>query len=112
MAQLIYKICDKDLWRHARGDGLFKGAEIDLKDGFIHFSTAEQLAETASKHFSGRANLVLLEIDGTGLNLQWEVSRGGQLFPHLYDSLDISHVTRIWALTSDEDGNAILPDLR
>jgi len=93
----IFKILDADTYRRAQQDGIFHGAEIDLKDGYIHFSTAVQVQETAAKHFAGREALMLLALDPNTLgdNLKWEPSRGGQLFPHLYTKLDMRHV--IWA---------------
>ena len=86
---LIYKICDATLWETAVAAGEFKGAEIDLTDGYIHFSTAEQMRETAAKHFAGREGLVIIAVDPDALGeaMKWEPSRGGALFPHLYRSL-------------------------
>src|SRR4051812_48018728 len=82
----IYKICPESEWRAAEREGVYGGAPIDTQDGFIHFSTAAQVRETAAKHFSGAAGLMLLAVDGSALGdaLKWEVSRGGALFPHLY----------------------------
>ena len=89
---LIYKICDATLWEAAVEAGEFKGAEIDLTDGYIHFSTAEQMRETAAKHFVGREGLVIIavEADALGDAMKWEASRGGALFPHLYRPLKTS----------------------
>ena len=106
---LIYKICDVDLWEKAKAEGQFTGAEIDLKDGFMHFSTAEQLGETLALHFEGIENLLLLTIDGRRLDLKWEPARTGNLFPHLYDILPLSAVLRIHPLLLDDDGRHILP---
>ena len=88
---LIYKICPAALWRQAEADGVFRGSPVDLADGFIHFSTAEQAKETAAKHFAGQRDLVLVAVDSETLGgvLQWEPSRGGALFPHLYAPLDV-----------------------
>ena len=74
----------------------FRGSEVDLRDGFIHFSTAEQVAETAAKHFAGAARSLLLRVDAATLGdrLKWEPSRGGALFPHLYGDLDPAAVTQ------------------
>ena len=85
----IYKVCAEALWRDAIRAGAFKGAPVDLADGYIHFSTQEQLAETLRRHFGGQTGLVLIEVDATrlGEKLKWEPSRGGALFPHLYDDL-------------------------
>ncbi len=93
---LIYKIFRRPEWDAFRAAGSTKGAPIDLIDGYIHFSTAAQVAETAAKHFAGQSDLVLLALnaDTLGDALKWEPSRGGQLFPHLYRPLHLADV--IW----------------
>ena len=106
---LVYKICDADLWEKAKAEGHFIGAEIDLRDGFIHFSTTEQLDETLRLHFEGVQNLLLLTIDGCKLDLKWEPARNGNLFPHLYDILPLSAVLTVNPLLLDDDGRYILP---
>ncbi|MGA3306535.1 MAG: DUF952 domain-containing protein, partial [Stellaceae bacterium] len=85
----IYKICPRTLWEDAERLGVFRGAGIDAEDGFIHFSTKEQVADTANRHFAGAPNLVLVAVDAESLGpaLKWEVSRNGKLFPHLYGVL-------------------------
>ncbi len=109
---MIYKICPKSLWDEAVAAGVFAGAEVDLQDGFIHFSTASQMQETAAKHFSGQRDLLLLGIDESCLGdaLKWEVSRGGALFPHLYADLKTSDVTRIDELPLDSHGHQVFPN--
>ena len=94
---LIYKIVDASAWQSAEAVGVFYGAEIDLSDGYIHFSSATQLAETAAKHFAGRNDLMLLEVESAvlGDKLKWEPSRGGALFPHLYGELSLSQVRSV-----------------
>ena len=94
---LIYKIASGDEWRAAQASGRFEGAPIDIADGYIHFSTAEQARETAAKHFAGRDGLVLVALDAQTLGeaLRWEPSRGGQLFPHLYRPFLVSET--LWA---------------
>ena len=89
-----YKILTADQWTQFQTDGAFTGAPIDLADGYIHMSTADQLSETLSKHFSGQDNLTIAEIDLTnfGPDLKWEASRGGALFPHLYAPLSMAAV--------------------
>ncbi len=113
MRNFIYKICDSDLWHEAEEKGMFTGAPVDHADGFIHFSTAEQVRETAEKHFSGRSDLVLAAIDETLLGdaLKYEVSRGGALFPHLYGPLPMNAV--VWAkpLPLAGDGTFVFPEL-
>ncbi|MDA7766884.1 DUF952 domain-containing protein [Alphaproteobacteria bacterium] len=105
----IYKICDADLWDSAEKIGRFTGAEIDLKDGFIHFSTADQLAETLRLHFSGRDGLRLITVDASLLDIQWEPARSGDLFPHLYTDLPLSAVRSVDPLPLGSDGLHQLP---
>jgi uncharacterized protein (DUF952 family) len=86
---LIYKILPEQEWAAAQAAGRFEGSGIDLQDGYIHFSTAEQWPETLRLHFAGRTGLVLVavEAEALGAALKWEASRGGSLFPHLYGAL-------------------------
>jgi uncharacterized protein (DUF952 family) len=97
VATAIYKICESALWREAKRSDAFRGAPVDLRDGFIHFSTSEQVRETAAKHFAGSADLMLVAVEVAALGdaLKWEVSRGGDLFPHLYGPLPLAAV--LWA---------------
>ncbi len=85
----IYKILTSDQWTELQAAGETSGAPVDIADGFIHFSTIDQVAETAAKHFAGQDGLWLLAVDGAALGdaLKWEPSRGGALFPHLYGPL-------------------------
>ena len=87
----IYKICTAAEWREAERAGAYRGSAVDRRDGFIHFSTAEQAAETAAKWFAGQRDLVLVAVDADALGdaLKWEPSRGGALFPHLYGELPL-----------------------
>ncbi len=102
----IYKILPRDEWRAARTAGLFEGSGIDRRDGYIHFSTAQQAQETARLHFKGAADLVVLEIDADalGTELVWEPSRGGQLFPHLYGKLPAARVITVHEAPLDGGG--------
>ena len=111
MADIIYKICPEALWREAEKAGRFDGAPVDLADGYIHFSTAEQVRETAAKHFAGQHDLLLVAVDAASLGgrLKWEVSRGGALFPHLYAPLDPSSVLWVRPLPAGADGVHIFP---
>jgi uncharacterized protein (DUF952 family) len=108
---LIYKICPAALWRQAQADGVFRGAPVDLQDGYIHFSTAEQVKETAAKHFAGQTDLVLVAVEGDALGgiLQWEPSRGGALFPHLYAPLDVKDALSVVPLPLGPDGKHVFP---
>jgi uncharacterized protein (DUF952 family) len=109
----IYKICDSALWREAERTGVFTGAPVDHADGFIHFSTAAQVAETAARHFAGKGDLLLVAVDATvlGSALRYEPSRGGQLFPHLYGSLPLSAVRWVRPLPVGADGMHAFPEL-
>jgi uncharacterized protein (DUF952 family) len=111
---LIYKICDAELWRQAERGGMFRGAAIDLADGYIHFSTATQVAETAAKHFAGQHDLVLAAIkaEALGEKLTWEPARNGALFPHLYAPLLLAAVLWVKPLPLGPDGRHLLPDLQ
>ena len=102
----IYKIAPQGLWDDAVAAGAFTGAPVDLADGFIHFSTAEQTRETAAKHFAGQGDLVLAIIDADALGdaLKWEPSRGGDLFPHLYRTLRMDEVASVHPLPLDANG--------
>ena len=113
MSQFIYKITPQAPWREAEANGRFTGAPIDIADGFIHFSTAEQVRETAAKHFSGQADLLLVAIDGASLGdaLKYEVSRGGALFPHLYGVLELDTVKWVRPLPLGADGTHQFPPL-
>ncbi len=107
----IYKICPAALWRQAEADGVFGGSPVDLADGYIHFSTAEQAKETAAKHFAGQSDLILVAIDSETLGavLQWEPSRGGALFPHLYAPLDPKIAISVAPLPLGADGRHQFP---
>jgi uncharacterized protein (DUF952 family) len=113
MTGVIYKICERAAWDAAQRSGTFTGSAVDLRDGFIHFSTAAQVHDTAAKHFAGAADLVLIAVDAGALphRLEWEISRGGALFPHLYDALPIAAV--LWAkpLPLGRAGQHIFPEL-
>ena len=110
---LVYKICPRALWQEAAKQGLFRGAGIDVADGFIHFSTAAQVKETARRHFAGQADLVLVAVDAAALGkgLRYEPSRGGDLFPHLYDALPLAAVRWVKPLPIGADGGHAFPEL-
>jgi uncharacterized protein (DUF952 family) len=109
----IYKICEQTLWRAAAAGEVFLGTEADERDGFIHFSTAAQLAETVAKHYAEKSDLILLAVDADALalTLVWERSRGGDLFPHLYAALPLSAVRWARPLADAVDGRRPLPEL-
>ncbi len=109
----IYKICDRAAWDRAERTGLYRGSEADAYDGFIHFSTAAQTAETAAKHFAGQTDLMLVAVDGDALGtaLKWERSRGGDLFPHLYAALSLQAVRWARPLPDEVNGRRMLAEL-
>ncbi|MBS7696736.1 MAG: DUF952 domain-containing protein [Chelatococcus sp.] len=108
----IYKICPETLWREAERNGVFAGAPVDHADGFIHFSTAAQVRETARRHFAGQQGLLLVATDPAALGaaLRFEPSRGGDLFPHLYATLPLSAVRRVVPLPLAADGGHVFPE--
>ncbi|MEM6610253.1 MAG: DUF952 domain-containing protein [Pseudomonadota bacterium] len=107
----IYKILRSEEWSELLAQGEIPGAPIDVADGYVHFSTAEQLRETAEKHFTSEPNLVLLAVNyqALGDQLKWEPSRGGALFPHLYGPLRLLDVSWSAPLMLAADGRHIFP---
>jgi uncharacterized protein (DUF952 family) len=110
----IYKICPASAWREAERQGVYQGSADDLRDGFIHFSSASQVAETAKKYFFGQKGLFLVAVDADALGqaLRWEPSRNDELFPHLYGELDLGAVTDVMELRARSDGYHDLPELQ
>lgn len=109
----VYKIVARRAWQAAEASGAFDGATIDMKDGYIHLSTAAQAAETARLHFHGQAGLILVGFDAEafGPKLVWEPSRGGQMFPHLYGPLPTALSVSIDDLPLDSEGTPMVPAL-
>ena len=109
--ELIYKIASHEAYRVFSKTGVFPGMPIDISDGYVHFSTAAQLAETLRLHFAGQGNLVVFSVRtyDLGTSLRWEPSRGGQLFPHLYGKLPVGAVRRVAPLPLGEGGRHIFP---
>jgi uncharacterized protein (DUF952 family) len=110
--ELFYKLCSAAEWAEAEAAGLWRGSTVDIADGYIHFSTAHQLAGTAAKHFSGRSDLLLVSIDPAALGdaLKWELSRGGDMFPHLYALLPVTAAVAVRPVVLDGGGLHILPE--
>jgi uncharacterized protein (DUF952 family) len=110
---VIYKICPAALWQAAERNGVFAGAPVDVADGFIHFSTAAQVKETAAKHFARQPDLLLVHVQAErlGERLKWEPSRGGALFPHLYAPLRLADVQKVVPLPLGPDGQHVFPAL-
>ncbi|MHA7774008.1 DUF952 domain-containing protein [Roseibium sp. M-1] len=111
--RLIFKIVPRSLWQEAEELGVFKGAPVDLADGFIHFSSSAQVRETAARHFAGQADLLLAAFDADrfGDAMRWEPSRGGDLFPHLYAELDPAAALWVKELPLTADGAHAFPEL-
>jgi len=109
----IYHICRRAEWRAALQSGIYQGSSQDVADGFIHFSTAEQVIESAARHRAGQDGLVLLAVDPAALGegLKWERSRGGALFPHLYGPLPFAGVVAEHDLPLGTDGRHRFPPL-
>ena len=109
----IYKICERASWRLAEQTRTYRGSAADARDGFIHFSTAAQLAGTMAKHFAGRRELLLVAVDADALGaaLKWEPSRGGELFPHLYAALPLTAARWTKPVADEVGGRRVLPEL-
>jgi len=109
---LIYKIHPASDWAEAERAGRFTGAPVDLADGYIHFSNAAQVRETAARHFAGLGGLLLIavEAEALGAALHWEPSRGGALFPHLFAPLDLAAVRWVMPLPLGADGQHLFPE--
>jgi uncharacterized protein (DUF952 family) len=110
-ALIAYKVLTAEQMAQLEADGTFAGAPVDLSDGYIHLSTAEQLEETLTKHFAGQADLHIaaVDLDAMGDAVRWEPSRGGALFPHIYAVLPLSAVVAYSALERGDDGKVRLP---
>jgi uncharacterized protein (DUF952 family) len=113
MTRMIYHMCPAETWHEALHSGIYHGTADDRRDGFIHFSTAEQIAESARRHRAGQAGLLLIAVESArlGQRLKWEKSRGGDLFPHLYGPLDPSEAASVRPLPLGPDGEHLFPPL-
>jgi len=107
----IYHLADADAFALAQAQGRYEGTAADRADGFIHFSTAGTVVESAAKHRAGQPNLMLVAVnpDGLGDALKWEAARGGVLFPHLYGALPMAAVLSATPLPLGPDGLHIFP---
>ena len=106
----VFKVCNMDEWESVKNDDFFEGSKSDQHDGFIHFSTSEQLKGTLEKYFKSKSPLYLLEIKTDGLELVWEISRNNQLFPHLYSPLPLNMITKVYRILMDDEGKHIIPE--
>jgi len=113
MTGMIYHMCPAEAWAEAVAAGEYIGTEDDRRDGFLHFSTAGQIAESARRHRAGQAGLVLVAVEPARLGdrLRWEPSRGGALFPHLYGPLYPAGTASVEPLPLGSDGNHVFPPL-
>ena len=108
--KFVYKICSKLEWLEAKEKNQFIGSKKDLADGYIHFSGEEQVDGTLKNFYKNQKNLILLKVDTLKLDhLVWEQASDGNMFPHLYSSLDISNVVDEFEITLSDDGSHILP---
>ena len=109
--KFIYKICTKSELLEARNTNQFIGSKKDLEDGFIHFSGEEQVEETLKKYYLNQKDLILLKVDTLKLDhLIWEQASDGNMFPHLYSSLDLSSIVKEFEISLLDNGSHILPD--
>ena len=104
--RLIYHMCKRNDWQNAEESGFYQGSVDDRVDGFLHFSTAQQVAESAARHRANVEYLLLMTVDANvlGPSLKWELSRSDQLFPHLYGSLVVAEVISVCDLPLAADG--------
>lgn len=111
MNRSLYKVLSAEIWKAAESVGELQGTGIDLQDGFIHLSSADQVQETVALHFAGQSDLVLVAIDAEALGetLRWESSRNDQLFPHVYGVIPMAAVERVDPLPLGADGSHIFP---
>ena len=107
----IYKIIDKNEWQKVKDVGPYLGSKKDIEDGFIHFSSEEQVEGTLKKYYSNQKDLLLLKVDTLKLDhLIWEQASDGNMFPHLYSPLDLSNVVEEFEISLKDDGSHVLPD--
>jgi len=113
MTQTVFKLVERAAWQAAEQSGAFAGSAADARDGFIHLSAAEQVYETAARHFAGQSDLLLVAVAAERLGdaLKWEPSRGGALFPHLYAPLPLSAVLWVADVRLDATGRHVFPQL-
>ncbi|MDA9703147.1 DUF952 domain-containing protein [Paracoccaceae bacterium] len=105
----VFKVCEEDDWKSIEKERFFLGSKTDRSDGFIHFSTSEQLEETLTKYFMSKSPLYLLEVKTDDVELVWETSRNNQFFPHLYGPLPLDMVSQVYRIFIDDEGKHIIP---
>ena len=110
--EFIFKIIDKEEWQKAKQDVTYNGSYKDKKDGYIHFSEADQVPETLKKYYQNKENLILLKVNAFKLkHLLWEQASNGDMYPHLYSPLDIKSVEQEYELSLNDDGTYKLPEI-
>ena len=111
MINFVYKVCERNAWEAAQRHGFFLGSADDVRDGYIHLSTADQLPSTLGKHFAGLENLTLVcfAVESLSGNLKWETSASGKVYPHYYGSLPVTAALRSYDLPLDAAARHILP---
>ena len=109
--EYIFKILDKEEWTKAKNSGVYSGSSKDLEDGYIHFSEEDQVSETLKRYFSNQNDLILIKVDTLSLeHLLWEQASNGDMYPHLYSTLDLKNVNDEFELNLNENGVHQLPD--
>ena len=106
--KVVFKICLDSEWQEAVNKGVYTGSALDLRDGFIHLSTSDQVIETAQLYFRNITSLVLVAVDRAGLDIRYEESRNGQMFPHLFSDLPVSAAVKVQPVSLDADGVPII----
>ena len=110
--EFIFKIIDKEEWQKAKQAGTYNGSEKDKKDGYIHFSDQDQVPETLKKYYQNKENLILLKVNAFKLeHLLWEQASNGDMYPHLYSTLNIKNVEDEYELNLNDDGTHKLPEI-
>ena len=105
----VFKVCEEYDWERTKNEDFFLGSKADRSDGFIHFSTSEQLEESLEKYFKSKSPLYLLEVNTDDIELVWEISRNTQMFPHLYSPLPLNMVSQVHRIFIDDEGKHIIP---
>ena len=105
----VFKVCEKDEWEIVKNNEFYEGSNSDKRDGFIHFSTSDQLNQTLERYFKSKNSLYLLEVKSDDLELVWEKSRNNQVFPHLYKPLPLRLVSQVYRIFLDTKGKHIIP---
>ena len=113
LPRLVYRLCHPDDWSAAVAAGVFAGTEVDRRDGFVHLSGADQVQDTATRHYAAVRPLMLLTVDARRVDgeVRWEESRDGALFPHLYGAIPIEAVLAAQRLVEDREGHLMIPPL-